>query len=424
MTEDRWCAAGFATRAIHAGQKPDPVSGATIPPIHPTTTFTQASPGRHKGYEYARSGNPTRANLETCLASLEGGTRCAAFASGSAATAAVFAGLSPGDKVLAYADVYGGTFRLLKQVFERFGVVPVFTDDTSPAAFADAIDAETRLVWLETPTNPLLRCLDIGAIARIAHDRGARLAVDNTFATPALQLPLALGADYVIHSTTKYIGGHSDVVGGAVIVKEEAVFESVGFLQNAIGAVPGPFDCYLTQRGIKTLAVRMERHNRNAAMIAEHLHGHPKLARVMYPLLRDHPDHELAKRQMCGGGGIVTIVFNGAGRAGGASGDAAEGTGAARPGGRAASDQPAAGSSDGARAAALAFCEHVRVFSLAESLGGVESIVTHPGIMTHASIPKEVRDARGVTDGLVRLSVGIEDADDLIADLDQALGHA
>ena len=375
----------FATRAIHVGQEAEPVSGATVPPIHLTSTFTQVSPGKHKGFEYARSGNPTRLGLERALASLEGGAAAACFASGSAATACVFATLSPGDKVLAYSDVYGGTFRLLKRVFEGFGLVPVFTDDPSVQSFSKLADAKTKLIWIESPTNPLLRCLDISGIARVAHGVGAKLAVDNTFATPALQLPIAMGADYVVHSTTKYIGGHSDVIGGAVIVKDAALMERIAFLQNALGGVPGPMDCYLQQRGIKTLALRMERHCANAMALAKDLQGHAKLDKVIYPFLEDHPDFALAKKQQCGGGGIVTIVFKGQGPA------------------------------------AIKFCESVRVFSLAESLGGVESLVNHPAIMTHASIPKEIREARGVTDGLIRLSVGIEDLTDIIADVDQAL---
>jgi cystathionine gamma-lyase len=383
----------LATRAIHVGQEPDAATGATVPPIHPTSTYTQQSPGRHKGYEYSRTGNPTRAGLERALASAEGGVRCACFSSGSAATAAVLATLAPGDKVLAYGDVYGGTYRMLKRVFEGYGVVPQFTEDSTPSAFADRIDERTKLVWIETPTNPLLRCLDIEAIARVTHDAGAKLAVDNTFATPALQLPIDLGADYVVHSTTKYIGGHSDVIGGAVVVRDAQLIEKLAFLQNALGAVPGPFDCYLQHRGLKTLALRMERHSANAAAVAAHLRGHTKLARVVYPFLDDHPDVGLAKRQMSAGGGIVTIVFRGE-----------------RTHGR-----------DPARDAALRFCESLRVFALAESLGGVESLACHPAIMTHASIPREVREARGVTDGLVRLSVGIEDVQDLLADLDQAL---
>jgi cystathionine gamma-lyase len=375
----------FATRAIHVGQEADPQTGATVPPIHPTSTYTQSSPGKHLGYEYSRTQNPTRERLERCLASLEGGAGAASFASGSAATATLLASLSPGEKVLAYADVYGGTFRLMKRVFEGFGVTPVFTDDPAPASFANLIDAKTKLVWIESPTNPLLRCLDIAAIARIAHDVGAKLAVDNTFATPALQTPLALGADYVVHSTTKYIGGHSDVIGGAVIVRETASMERLTFLQNAMGAVPGPWDCYLQQRGLKTLGLRMERHSANALALAKHVLGHAALSNVLYPHLEGHPDYALAKKQMCAGGGMVTIVFK-----------------------------------DG-REPALRFCENVKVFQCAESLGGVESLVCHPAIMTHASIPKEIREARGVTDGLVRLSVGIENIEDIIADVEQAM---
>ena len=387
MPEQPQAAWRISTRAIHIGQAPDPTTGATVPPIHPTSTYTQSSPGKHKGFEYSRSGNPTRANLELCLASLEGGEAAASFSSGLAATNAIFGLLSPGDKVIAYADVYGGTFRLLKEVYEGYGITPVFTDDTSPAAFAKLIDGKTKMVWLESPTNPLLRCLDISAIARITHDAGAKLVVDNTFATPILQTPLDLGADYIVHSTTKYIGGHSDVIGGAVIAKTSADLEPVTFLQNAAGGVPGPFDCYLTHRGIKTLAIRMERHCENAMKVAQHLQGNAKLANVVYPFLPDHPDHELAKRQMCAGGGMVTIIFK-------------------------------------EDAAALRFCENVKLFALAESLGGVESLVCHPAIMTHASIPKEVREARGVTDALVRISVGIEDSDDQLADLDQAIDKA
>ncbi|MDO8630685.1 MAG: PLP-dependent transferase, partial [Phycisphaerales bacterium] len=380
----------------------------------------QSSPGKHKGFEYARSGNPTRLGLERALASLEGGAACASFASGSAATACVFATLSPGDKVLAYSDVYGGTFRLLKRVFEGFGLVPVFTDDPSPNGFSKLADNKTKLVWIESPTNPLLRCLDIAAIARIAHGVGARLAVDNTFATPVLQLPISMGADYVVHSTTKYVGGHSDVIGGAVIVKDAALMERIAFLQNALGGVPGPFDCYLQHRGIKTLSIRMERHCANALALARHLQGHAKLAKVVYPFLEDHPDYALAKKQMSGGGGIVSIVFRAAGgmesRLVGSPRDPAS---PLTKGGRRGVE-----TDDPARAAAIRFCENVRVFSLAESLGGVESLVNHPAIMTHASIPKEIREARGVTDGLVRLSVGIEDIADLIADVDQALAKA
>lgn len=408
-SEQNW---RFATRAIHVGQEPDPVTGATVPPIHPTSTYTQSSPGKHKGYEYSRSSNPTRVGLERSLASLEGGAACACFASGSAATACIFATLAPSDKVLAYADLYGGTFRLLKRVFEGFGLVPVFTEDPSPTAFKKLTDAKTKLVWIESPTNPLLRCLDIAAIAKIAHDAGAKLAVDNTFATPVLQLPIAMGADYVVHSTTKYIGGHSDVIGGAIVVKDAAMMERIAFLQNALGGVPGPFDCFLQHRGIKTLALRMERHSANALALAQHLSGHAKLSQVIYPFLEDHPDLALAKKQMSAGGGIVTIVFRAAGLSPRGASPLAKG------------GHRGVEADDSVRAAALRFCESTKVFSCAESLGGVESLVNHPAIMTHASIPKEIREARGVTDGLVRLSVGIEDLDDLIADVDQALSHA
>lgn len=413
MNEHQSKNAKFSTRAIHVGQEPDPVTGATVPPIHTTSTYTQESPGKHKGYEYSRSSNPTRVGLERCLASLEGGAKCASFASGSAATSCIFATLSPGDKVLAYSDVYGGTFRLLKRVWEGFGLVPVFNDQTSPASFANLVDAKTKLIWLETPTNPLLRCLDIAAISRIAKSVGAKLAVDNTFATPALQLPIEFGADYVVHSTTKYIGGHSDVIGGAVITRDEALMERLAFLQNAMGGVPGPFDCFLQQRGLKTLALRMERHSSNALKIAQHLQGHPKLEKVIYPFLPDHPDYELAKKQMSAGGGIVTIVFKD---------ESHSDKLPARLGPRYSQGNTESGA--GARMSALRFCENVKVFSLAESLGGVESLVNHPAIMTHASIPKEIREARGITDGLVRLSVGVEDVDDLMADVDQAIGKA
>ncbi len=375
----------FATKAIHVGQEPDAATGATVPPIHVTTTYTQASPGKHKGYEYSRSGNPTRANFESVLAALEGGEVCAAFASGLAATDAVFRTLRPGDNVVAYSDVYGGTYRLLEKVYKHWGLESRYADETAPGAFADLIDHKTRLVWIETPTNPMLRVLDIAALAELTHRAKAKLAVDNTFATPALQKPIALGADYVIHSTTKYLGGHSDVIGGAVIARTRGDMEEISFHQNAAGAVPGPFDTYLAHRGIKTLHLRMERHGENAARIAEHFLGHSKLESVIYPGLSIHPDHELAAKQMMNFGGMISMVIK--------------------------------GGKDGA----YRFCEHTRLFSLAESLGGVESLLNHPAVMTHASIPTAVREARGVTDALVRLSVGVEDVDDLIADLEQAL---
>ena len=376
----------LATAAIHVGQDPDPITGATVPPIHVTSTYTQESPGVHKGFEYSRTANPTRIALEKCLAALEGGEAATAFPSGLAATTALLSTLAPGDSVVSYADLYGGTYRLMEQVFRHWGLDPRYTEDPDPAAFDALIDETTKLIWLETPTNPLLRVIDIAAVAEVARSRGIPLAVDNTFATPALQQPLDLGADYVVHSCTKYLGGHSDVIGGAVICKRAADSAPIAFYLNAAGACPGPFDAYLVHRGIKTLAVRMDAHCRNAAAIAEHLIGHERLEQVVYPQLLDHPDRAVAARQMSGGGGIVTVVFR------------------------------------GGFDAAKRFCERVKVFSLAESLGGVESLVNHPAIMTHASIPREVREARGVTDGLVRLSVGIEDVPDLIEDLDQALG--
>jgi cystathionine gamma-lyase len=375
---------GFATLAIHAGQDADPATGATVVPIYATSTYTQDAPGKHKGYEYSRSGNPTRAALETCLAALEGGERGLAFASGLAATTAVLSLLKPGDEVAAAADLYGGTFRLFERVFKPWGLVTRYTDDPSPAAFARIITPATRLVWVETPTNPLLQILDIGAIAEAAHRAGALLAVDNTFASPYLQQPLGLGADLVVHSTTKYLGGHSDVVGGAVIGRRE-LLQPIAFYQNAAGGVPGPFDAWLTLRGLKTLAVRMDRHCANARRLAEWLAEQPAVRRVYYPGLPSHPGHELARRQMRDFGGMISVSLK------------------------------------GGREAALRLLTRTRLFSLAESLGGVESLIGHPATMTHASIPAEVRQARGVDDGLVRLSVGIEDADDLQKDLRHAL---
>jgi len=377
---------GFATRAIHAGQGADPTTGATIVPIYATSTYTQAAPGEHKGYEYSRSGNPTRTALETCLAELEGGERGLAFASGLAATTAVFQGLlKPGDEVLAAADLYGGTFRLLDKVFKPWGLKTQYTDDASAEGFAKLLTPATKLVWIETPTNPLLQILDIRAIAAVAHKNGSLLAVDNTFASPYLQQPIALGADIVVHSTTKYIGGHSDVIGGAVI-GSKALLDPVKFYQNAAGGVPGPFDCFLTLRGIKTLALRMDRHSANAADLADWLAGHPHVAKIYYPGLASHPGHAVAAKQMKSFGGMISLQL-----LGGAD-------------------------------AALKFMKSTKLFSLAESLGGVESLVNHPATMTHASIPKDVRVARGVDDGLIRLSVGIEDVEDLRKDLGAALG--
>lgn len=376
---------GFSTRAIHAGQEADPATGATVVPIYATSTYTQTAPGQHKGYEYSRSGNPTRTALETALAALEEGERGLAFASGLAATTAVFSALlRPGDEVVASADMYGGTFRLLEKVFKPWGLATRYTEDPSPAGFAQVMSPQTKLVWIETPTNPLLQVLDIAAIAAVAHSRGARLVVDNTFASPYLQQPLKLGADIVVHSTTKYLGGHSDVIGGCVIGSKE-LLEPIKFYQNAAGGVPGPFDAYLVLRGLKTLAVRMERHCANANTLAVWLRQHPAVATVYYPGLADHPGHALAARQMRAFGGMMSLKLR------------------------------------GGIAAARQFLTRTKLFSLAESLGGVESLVCHPATMTHASIPKEVREARGVDDGLIRLSVGIEDVADLRADLEAAL---
>jgi cystathionine beta-lyase/cystathionine gamma-synthase len=377
---------GFSTRAIHAGQDADPATGATVVPIYATSTYTQAAPGQHKGYEYSRSGNPTRTALETALAALEDGERGLAFASGLAATTAVFGALlKPGDEVVAAADLYGGTFRLLERVFKPWGLNARYTDDPSPDGFKKILSSATKLVWIETPTNPLLQILDIAALAELSHARGAKLAVDNTFASPYLQQPLKLGADLVIHSTTKYLGGHSDVVGGAVVGGKE-LLDPIKFYQNAAGGVPGPFDAYLTLRGLKTLAVRMDRHCENAVRLADWLTKQPQVAKVYYPGLPNHPGHAIAKKQMPRGfGGMISLQLK------------------------------------GGAAATRQFLPRTKLFSLAESLGGVESLVCHPATMTHASIPQDVRVARGVDDGLIRLSVGIEDADDLEADLNRAL---
>ena len=383
MTKD-YTRQGFATRAIHAGQDADPATGATVVPIYATSTYTQAGVGQHKGYEYSRSGNPTRTALETCLAALEGGERGLAFASGLAASTAVLSILRPGDEVVANADLYGGTYRLLERVYRPWGLVTHYADDTSPDGFAKLITSKTKLVWIETPTNPLLQLVDIAAVAEIAHRAGAILVVDNTFASPYLQQPLQLKADLVVHSTTKYLGGHSDVVGGAVVGRAELV-APIAFYQNAAGGVPGPFDAYLTLRGLKTLELRMQKHCANAKHLAAWLGEQPQVERVYYPGLTSHPQHVLAKRQMRDFGGMVSLRLKG-------------GTESARK-----------------------FLGKTRLFSLAESLGGVESLVCHPATMTHASIPLELRLKRGVDEGLIRLSVGIEDVEDLQEDLRTAM---
>jgi len=377
---------GFATRAIHAGQEADPSTGATVIPISLSSTFTQTAPGENKGFDYSRSGNPTRKALETCLAALEGGERGLAFASGIAASTAVLHSLlKPGDEVLANGDLYGGTFRLLDKVYKPWGVNPVYCEKSSAAGFAELLTPRTKLVWIETPTNPMLQILDIAAIAEMAHKNGSLLVVDNTFASPYLQQPLKLGADVVVHSTTKYLGGHSDVVGGAVIGRESEMLR-IKFFQNAMGGIPGPFDCYLTLRGMKTLAVRMDRHCASAMELAEWLKQQPQVEQIFFPGLKDHPGHAIAAKQMKAFGGMISLRIRG-------GGDAAK-----------------------------RFASRTKLFSLAESLGGVESLLNHPATMTHSSIPKEVREARGVDDSLVRLSVGIEDVNDLREDLQRAMG--
>ena len=381
---------GLGTRAIHAGQSPDPSTGAVMTPIYATSTYVQSSPGEHQGFEYSRSHNPTRFAYERCVAALEGGTRGFAFASGLAATSTILELLDSGSHVIAMDDVYGGTYRLFERVRRRSaGLDFSWVDLTDPAAFEAAIRPDTKMVWIETPTNPLLKLVDIEKIASIARKRGLIVVVDNTFCSPMIQRPLELGAHIVMHSATKYLNGHSDIVGGMVVVGDDAeLAEKMAFLQNAVGGVQGPFDSFLALRGLKTLHLRMRAHCENAQALAEWLQAHPAIERVVYPGLADHPQHELAKRQMHGFGGMVTIFVK------------------------------------GGLDAAKRFCERTELFALAESLGGVESLVNHPTIMTHASVPPERRAQLGLFDNLVRLSVGVEDLDDLKADLERALGAA
>ena len=377
----------FGTLAIHAGQTPDPSTGAVIPPIYATSTYAQESPGVHQGLDYARTHNPTRWAYERCVAALEGGTHGFAFSSGMAATATVLELLESGAHVLALDDLYGGTRRLFERVRRQSaGLRFTYSAFASPDEIVRAVDAGTRMIWVESPSNPLLKVIDLAAVAAIGRARGILTVADNTFASPWVQRPLDLGFDIVVHSATKYLNGHSDVVGGVAVTRGDGIAERLGFLQNAVGAIPSPFDAFLVNRGLKTLALRMERHCSNALTIAEHLARHRRIRQVIYPGLPSHPQHALACRQMRAFGGMISVLI------------------------------------DGRLDETRRFLERCRLFTLAESLGGVESLIEHPAIMTHASVPVEVRADLGIADNLVRLSVGVEDVEDLIADLDQALG--
>lgn len=386
MAEER--KPSFETLAIHAGQEPDPATGATIVPVYQTVTYTQDAIGENKGYEYSRGGNPTRDALEACLAALEGGRHCLAYGSGMAAIAGTMQIVRAGDHVVVADDLYGGSYRLFTKVLPEYGVDFTWVDATRPEEVEKACRPETRVVWIESPTNPMLRLVDVAACAEIAHRHDARLVIDNTFATPYLQRPLALGADLVVHSTTKYVSGHSDVIGGAVVMNEDALREKLFFTRNATGGIAGPWDAWLTLRGAKTLAVRMREHCANARRVAEFLRERPEVARVHYPGFADHPGHEIAARQMSDFGGIVTFDLA------------------------------------GGEAAARAFVESTRFFALGESLGGVESLVGYPWTMSHGAFPPEEKRRKGISEATVRLSVGIEHADDLCSDLAQALDRA
>ena len=375
----------FETLAIHAGQRPDPTTGAVMTPVYLTSTYVQEGPGEHKGFEYSRTRNPTRDALQGCLAALEGGKHALAFASGLAATDAVLHLCSAGDHVVLSDDLYGGTFRIADKVFKRLGLALSFVDMSDPRKIEAAITPKTRLVWCETPTNPMLKIVDLAALAEICRKRSVISVCDNTFATPFFQKPLDLGIDLVAHSMTKYLNGHSDVVAGALVLRKDDLQEKLAFLQNAVGAVPGPLDCFLVLRGLKTLHVRMERHQENARLVAQALQRHPKVEKVTYPGLPEHPQHALAARQMSGFGGMLTFVIR------------------------------------GGLPAARTFLKTVRLFACAESLGGVESLIEHPGIMTHASVPPETRKMLGIDDGFIRLSVGIENGQDLVDDLLEGL---
>lgn len=377
---------GFGTLAIHAGQDPDPVTGAVMTPIFQNSTYFQESPGKHKGYDYSRTDNPTRTAYQACVAALEGGKHALAFSSGMAATDSIIHLMKPGDHVIICDDVYGGTFRIFDKVFKKMGIEFTFVDFNDLRKTEATFKSNTKMMWMESPTNPLLKILDIAALTTLAKQKGALSVVDNTFMSPYFQKPLRLGADIVVHSVTKYMNGHSDVVGGVLITDSDSLYEQLKFLQNAIGAVPGPMDCFLVMRGLKTLHVRMERHAQNAVEIARFLEKHPKVERVIYPGLESHPHHAVAKKQMSGFGGMITFLIR------------------------------------GGLPEARAFLEKVRIFTLAESLGGVESLIEHPALMTHASIPAESRKAIGIHDNLIRISVGIEDLMDLRMDLERALG--
>ncbi len=375
---------GFSTRALHVGQGPDPATGAVVQPIHMATTFAQQGVGQHKGFEYSRTGNPTRNALEECLAALEDAKHCLAFASGLGAETTLLLTLNPGDHVVYMEDVYGGTFRLFDKVLKRYGLTFSAVDASDLEAVEESVTPQTKMVWLESPTNPLLRVVDIDAVSEVAHSRGALVCVDNTFATPYLQQPLRLGADLVVHSSTKYIGGHSDVVGGAIMTNSDELEKQLRFHQNAVGAVPSPFDCWLLLRGVKTLALRVERQSENAMELASALQRNKAVKRVFYPGLDSHPNRAVASRQMRMFGGMVSFEV---------------------------ADEPAA----------FRTLERLKIFALAESLGAVESLAEHPARMTHASIPAAERERAGVGNGLIRLSVGVEDVADLIADLELAL---
>ena len=375
----------FATKAIHAGQEPEPSTGAIIAPIFQTSTYVQAGLGEHKGFEYSRTQNPTRSALEECMAAIEDGRYGLAFASGMAAESAILSLLSAGEHMVSCDDLYGGSYRIFERVMRRYNVETTYVAAGNIAGYERAIRPNTKMIWLETPTNPLLRLIDIQAVAEIAHRHNLLLVVDNTFASPYFQQPLKLGADIVVHSTTKYLNGHSDIIGGALVLNNEEVYQAIKFYQNAAGGVPSPFDSWLTLRGIKTLAVRMRQHEENAIAVAKFLAEHPRVEKVYYPGLPAHPDYALAKSQMSGFGGMVSFQFK------------------------------------GIYADVDKVVRRFKIFALAESLGGVDSLVCHPASMTHGSIPKDIRESRGLTDALLRLSVGIEDVDDLLADLEQAL---